>query len=496
MNIYNTLKYLAALNIIFVSFTICFGQQKAGDLKIEPYVFENFKNEKTNAELGKLIVPENRNDPKSRLIELSFVRFKSTAKNPGSPVIYLAGGPGGSGISTARGSRFPLFMAMREFGDVIAFDQRGTGLSGAMPCDSDTKLPLDKALNETDLNAFAVKQVKKCADKWRGEGVDTNAYNTNENADDIEDLRQALGAKKVSLWAISYGTTLALTTIKRHGNNIDRAILAGVEGLDDAHKLPSKVQEHLADISRYVKADATLNKQIPDFLALVENVLEKLEKNPVTVEVTDRKTNQKVPVVINKYSMQLLTAFVIGADPLLELPKLYYDASNGNFDQIVGYLQYLSGGIGSGSVMSYVTDCSNGASAKRSKQIEREAKKTLLGNAANTEFPEVCADWGSPDLGEKFRAPVKSEVPVLFISGTLDGRTPISNAAAVRKGFPNSEHLIIEGAWHSDPLFLSSPKIKDVMLEFMRGVPVSTNKVTLAPPKFAPLNMVKTEEKR
>jgi pimeloyl-ACP methyl ester carboxylesterase len=59
------------------------------------------------------------------LIELAFVRFKSTAKNPGPPIVYLAGGSGGSGIGAARGSRFPLFMALREIADVIAFDQSG-----------------------------------------------------------------------------------------------------------------------------------------------------------------------------------------------------------------------------------------------------------------------------------------------------------------------------------------------------------------------------------
>ena len=104
-------------------------QPKAGTLKIKPYTFENGKGEKVPAEFGTLFVPENRSDPQTNLIELAFVRFKSTAKNPGPPIVYLAGGPGGSGIGTATGSRFPLFMALREIGDVIAFDQRGTGYS-------------------------------------------------------------------------------------------------------------------------------------------------------------------------------------------------------------------------------------------------------------------------------------------------------------------------------------------------------------------------------
>ena len=66
-------------------------------------------------------------------------------------------------------------------------------------------------------------------------------------------------------------------------------------------------------------------------------------------------------------------------------------------------------------------------------------------------------------------------------------RTPVSNAGVVRRGFRTSTHLIIDGAVHSDPLFLSSPKIKDVMLEFLKGQPASTMRITLPPLKFAPL---------
>ncbi len=91
------------------------------------------------------------------------------------------------------------------------------------------------------------------------------------------------------MWSISYGTTLALATIKRHGQNIDRSILAGVEGLDDALKLPSDVQQHLADIDRLVKADPTLNRQIPDFLGLMKTVLDRLDKQPITVEIIDSR---------------------------------------------------------------------------------------------------------------------------------------------------------------------------------------------------------------
>lgn len=71
--------------------TSSIGQPKAATLKLKPYTFENDKKEKVDAEFGTLLVPENRSNPQSNLIELAFVRFKSTAKNPGPPIVYLAG---------------------------------------------------------------------------------------------------------------------------------------------------------------------------------------------------------------------------------------------------------------------------------------------------------------------------------------------------------------------------------------------------------------------
>src|SRR5215203_3269580 len=151
------------LLIFLLSVTIPINaQRRTGSLKIKPYTFENEKNEKIESEFGTLLVPENRSDPESNLIELAFVRFKSTARNPGPPIVYLAGGPGGSGIGTARGSRFPLFMALREVADVIAFDQRGTGHSKPnLGCYESMALPLDIApsrqavLKELNKNARA-----------------------------------------------------------------------------------------------------------------------------------------------------------------------------------------------------------------------------------------------------------------------------------------------------------------------------------------------------
>jgi pimeloyl-ACP methyl ester carboxylesterase len=445
----------------------------------------NSKKEKIDAELGHLIVTENRNNPRSHLIELAFVRFKSTSPNPGSPIVYLAGGPGGSGISSAKGSRFPLFMAMREFGDVIVLDQRGTGISKPnLSCRESFDLPTDQPGAREEMIRIAQERSAKCAQYWREQGVDLSGYNTNENADDVESLRQAIGARKMSLWSISYGTHLTLAIIKRHGSTIDRAILAGVNGLDDRRKLPSEAQNQLVLIGQLVKADPNLSKLIPNFLRLMGVVLNQLETQPMTVEITDPQTKQRAKLAISKLDLQFLTAQSLGnTQAVRSLPSLYYAMSKGNFQtfaqQVLGFRRSRIP-----SAMTFMMDCASGGTKERYARIKREENNTLLGNAINLPFPEVCAAWGSPDLGDSFRAAVKSKIPVLFISGTLDGRTPPSRAEAVRKGFPHSTHLIIEGAGHDDDLFLSSPEIKNTIFGFMRGVkmPATINITTV--PRF------------
>lgn len=491
------LNKILFLFCLLSAFSINAFGQKAGDLKIEPYVFENSGNEKVEAEIGRLLVPENRQKANSRLIELAFVRFKSTSKNPSAPIVYLAGGPGGSGIGTARGTRFPLFMAMREIGDVIAFDQRGTGMSKPnLLCNETVEYAPDKVPNSDEIIELYKKQSRACAESFRKQGIDLAGYNTNESADDLEDLRKAIGAEKISLWAISYGTHLSLATLKRHEKNIHRVILAGVEGLSHTIKLPSTIQQHLENLDRLVKADTNLSKEIPSFTGLMKEVLDKVEREPVVVEVTNPNTSQKVKVTVNKFVLQYLTTTSFGSGEAA-LPSIYYAMLKGDFSFAAGrWFAFNRQPQRIGSAMTFMMDCYSGISPERSKQVAKEAKTTLLGNVMNFPFMDVCEAWGNPDLGEAFRAPVKTKVPTLFISGTLDVRTPPSNAEEVRKGFQTSVHLIIDGAVHSDPLFLSSPKIKDVMLEFMKGEKVSTTNIKLEPLRFVKISVQKTNHKK
>ena len=80
-----------------------------------------------------------------------------------------------------------MFMKLRELGDVIAFDQRGTGLSDLLPAAAASwELPLDQAVTREMAEQAVREALQKSVTAWRAAGVDLDAYNTEENASDSE----------------------------------------------------------------------------------------------------------------------------------------------------------------------------------------------------------------------------------------------------------------------------------------------------------------------
>ena len=135
------------------------------------------------------------------------------------------------------------------------------------------------------------------------------------------------------------------------------------------------------------------------------------------------------------------------------------------------------------SIISLATDCSSGASAERLAEIERQTKSDLL---AHIDFPipDICPAVGVPALPAEDRMPIHSEVPTLFLSGTLDGRTPRSNEGEVRRHFTHGQSILIEGAGHGDDLFVSSPEIGDAMVEYMLTENVKATIIHVPPLRF------------
>ena len=451
-----------------------FAQAQSG-----PFTFKGWRGAETDAERGFFEVPEDRRDPASRRIRLSYVRFRTRAANPGAPIIYLAGGPGGTATGTATGPRFPIFMALRDVADVIAFDQRGTGLSNHIPLRPPPAGP-PPVFTRAGLTAHVRGELKRAWGDWTKAGVAMRGYNTNENADDIEDLRRHLGAEKVNLWGISYGSHLGLAVLKRHGDKVDRVVLASLEGQDQTVKRPGNYDLYLRRVDRLMGEDADARRAVPDLLALMRRVHARLEAEPA--RLTLQRTSGPVEVQVGGFAIQMLAGGA-AANPegLGGLPRLYLALDAGHTEVLKPYLPSMMGQLGV-SGMPETMDLASGITVAKLAVIEREAKTAVLGDALNYPMPHLLGAIPGVDLGDGFRAPFAIRHQTLLVAGSLDGRTCLEEQAEVAAQFRNRSQVLVENTGHN--CFEAHPMVQELIVRFFKGEAVADTKLTLPPPKF------------
>src|SRR5215216_747445 len=387
---------------------------RLGGLTFEPYEYK-VGGQSIEGEMGRLIVKENRSNPSSNLVELAFVRLKSTAARPGPPVIYLEGGPGSSAINIARIPEYMrAFTRLREVGDVILLDQRGVGYSRPNLNRLARVLPPDFFINQENAARVLKERTRDAAEYFRKQGIDLSAYNSVESADDVDDLRKALGAERMNLLGFSYGTHLGLAVIRRHGERVNRAALIGTDGPDHTQKLPSTSQNQIERISKLAAADEIVGSKVPDFKGLLKRVLDRLETQPATVRITDRRSNKPVDVKVGKFGLQLILMIDLGdTNDVPIFPALLHTIDKGDYSILARFVEKRYNQFSAGvPVMMLVMDSSSGASERRQEQIKLEARDSLLGNVMG--FLDVGEIFGNPDLGDKYRSPIRTSVPTLF----------------------------------------------------------------------------------
>lgn len=267
--------------------------------------------------------------------------------------------------------------------------------------------------------------------------------------------------------------------------------MVGVEGPDQTIKSPADGQKQLLKLAELYKNDPKLGANIPDFIGMLTKITEHLKKEPVTLEVDDAEagsSDQKVRITVGEVDLKLMTAVTFGYDSgIRELPAALYSMSEGDYSSLAKWaLRFRRQRV---VAVQATTDCASGVSDDRWRQIQAEENTAFLGRELHFPFPDICTAWEVPPLEPSYRSEIRSDVNALFISGSLDGRTPVSNAEEIKKGFPNSRMVIIEGAAHGDRLFVGSPQIAEVILEFLKGNPSSVTQIVVPPLDFEPLKV-------
>jgi pimeloyl-ACP methyl ester carboxylesterase len=456
----------------------------SSSIRFSPHTFRANDGTTVEAELGEFTVPERRANRASRRITLKFVRFRSTSATPGDPIIYLAGGPGASGIRAVAGPRFPLLMALRGIGDVIALDQRGVGQSATMrPCTSSTPVDFTAPITREMIVRVTRAGLADCITQWTAAGVDVDGYTTRESADDLDDLRRALGVPTVALWGISYGSHLGLAMLKYHGRSVSRAVFAGIEGLEQTVKRPADTDSLIARVEHLMAMDSSSRAQAGTLAATMRRVHARLNATPQALTVTPPGATSPVTVRIDAFPVQLMVSGMIADPPgIARVPALYAALDAGQFEPVAAPIVNALGGLTRFNGMPELMDLASGIDRNRARLVAQQAARGVLGDALNFPMPHVAGLRPQIDLGSTFRAPLRSDVPTLFLSGTLDGRTSLAEADVVRRGFRQGRALVVENGGHN--LYEADPRIAEAVVTFLRGG-VPMERIVLRPPQFS-----------
>lgn len=427
-----------------------------------------------------LEVPENREDPNSRFIELHVVRINSrwgkedfedrteeTGLEPGKredPVIYLTGGPGVKASYYVGKLRDHGILDHR---DMFILEQRGIGFSDDFcPMYSLRNPAEDDALTFEESLEAGFNRTKLCAANALAAGVDLKGYNTIENARDVKALRRALKIERWNVWGISYGSILGQAYLKEDMEGILAVALDAIMPLDvrdsDEHWRVIKWYERdLQKLQAICDSQPDCANRYPDMIGRLRAAVQSVVDNPIEVDATDTEvfTTGKARLFQNVVAM-LPFMFLYEQKNFPAIPALIYawaDAVEQRDDELFQALvTAISGGgfFSSSDGMSNAIHCADGGRAAQMRANVRDAEEfPILGAAIGTEESNrrgltLCELLDMPTRPAGQYAAVETTLPALIIEGDMDPITPPPNAKAILPGFSNGTYVEFPYAGH------------------------------------------------
>jgi pimeloyl-ACP methyl ester carboxylesterase len=418
-------------------------------------------------ECGYLIVPEDHARPAGPTIKLAVARFRSDSGQPEpDPIVYLEGGPGGSPLRLLVLQFDAYLSGLLKKRDLILFDQRGTGYSQPkLDCPEVKKVALDtldqnlSIDQSTKLSSLAVAQ---CHDRLVKDGVNLAAYNSAQNAADVEALRQTLGYGQINLYGISYGTRLALTVMRDFPQGIRSAVIDGVEPLqtDTYARTPANGAQALESVFKACEAEVVCNQNYPHLPQVLSDLKTQLDKDPIQFEVA-LHSGEKQEVLLDGDGLigTLFQGLYVTA-LIPSFPRTIYDVRDGKYDMLAGLTSL---------VLSQLDDLSYGMHF--SVQCQEEAPFTNIGELdaflkQNPEYAALgqqdtlsaCKLWNIPAAPALEHQGVTSDIPTLVISGEFDPITPPAYGQEAAQTLGQSFVFLVPRAGHGSSVTEDCPR--------------------------------------
>lgn len=458
-----------------------------GALRFEPCELERPGSSATTAAFcAPFQVLENRADPAGRMLDMRVALLKANGTASDDPIVYLAGGPGQSAIDSWPAVAGAM-TSLRRHRHVLLMDQRGTGASHALRCESlsamdDTLTPSIDTI--TQLTAACLEEISAFADP--------RLYTTTEAVADLEQLRQALGAPRLNLVGISYGTRVAQQYMNRHPQALRSVVLDSA--VPNTHTLGQAQARNLDDALRaqfaVCTADAACAQAFGDPYATLIGLRDDLNAQPRKVSWPGPRNFDTEERPLDGIGVTTLARFYAYApETAALLPLVLHEAAAGRFAPLMGQLEVILAGVeelvGTGMPLSVI--CSEDAD-----QIVADPRdaETVMGTLMNEIIAAQCAVWPRGVRPDDFNQPASGDLPVLVLAGEFDPVTPPRFGEEIVAGLDNALLITAVGQSHMVIGRGCVPKLVGLFVDTLdpQGLDTSCTELFGATPAFLDYN--------
>ncbi|MCS6940211.1 MAG: alpha/beta hydrolase [Roseiflexus sp.] len=387
-------------------------------------------------ECGWLRVPERHARPEGPAIRLAvaIIRSRASDRKP-DPLVMLQGGPGGSTIDAYTKILFGPGNRLREMidRDIVLFDQRGTLYSEpSLVCQEQWELverTIEQQLTYEESDRLSLEAATACRRRLAAEGIDLSAFNSIENAADVAALARALGYEKINLYGVSYGTLLAQHVMRNHPDILRSVVLDAVvpTSVNYLIEAPRAKDRAFTELFNACAADAGCRAAYPNLEQSLITTIERLNREPARVPITDDKTGKTYNAVLDGDSFaSFIFQIMYSTSFIPAIPRIIDDATRNDFRVLGQVLPIIVFDRTLSLGMHYAVICAEDADfSPDDAPLEGLRPFVALDGQRSLEgYLERCNVWQVGQLDPVVDAPVSSDIPTLVLSGRFDPITP------------------------------------------------------------------------
>jgi pimeloyl-ACP methyl ester carboxylesterase len=400
-----------------------------------------------------------------RDINLRVVVLPAHAAAPlADPIVPLVGGPG-QGAADLASALAPRYAPYRDQRDIVFVDQRGTGQSNGLRCES----PIATA----DLmgRLFDHPNLAACREAL-ARHADLTGYTTALSARDYGAVLDQLGYRQANIIGASYGSRLALEIVRQLPLRVRTMTIESVVPHDFTWPATGAADADAA-LSMLIDdctADAACRQAFPRFRQDVDLAFTRIRGEPATVAVRDPATGTTAPVPFGHSDLAYATRGILYGNDALSLPLWFSSAADGDFTPFaqfyVNRARNLDRQIALG--VHFGVYCAEDVPFVDRAAAEAAAAGTHLGRYLIDQYHRACEVWPAGAVDASFRESVTSAVPALVLAGRRDPATPPRTAQQVVRTLTKSKLVIWpHGAHGTDGLSSAQCRIS-IMRDFLR----------------------------